>query len=64
MSKHDHHSCEHEVKYCKKCDVAYCTKCGKEWYVQQYSYYPYGTTYTTGDPTWTITTGSSSGHAH
>ena len=32
MSKHDKHDhCEHEVKYCDKCDTAYCGKCNKEW---------------------------------
>ncbi len=29
--KHDHHSCEHVLKMCKECDVAYCSKCRKEW---------------------------------
>jgi len=23
--------CEHELQYCKKCDVVYCEKCKKEW---------------------------------
>ena len=27
--KHNH--CEHEVRYCEKCNVCYCTKCEKEW---------------------------------
>ena len=41
-TKHDHHNCEHQVRYCKVCDVAYCVKCGKEWEVPQprYWYYP------------------------
>jgi hypothetical protein len=64
MSKHDHHCCEHEVKYCKVCDVAYCVKCGKEWKEQSiWHYAPYGitpnVTYTTG-----MSSGTSSGHAH
>jgi hypothetical protein len=28
---HNHCHCEHDLKYCEKCDVVYCTKCGKEW---------------------------------
>ena len=24
-------ACEHEFKYCKKCDVVYCEKCKSEW---------------------------------
>ena len=24
-------NCEHEFKYCKKCDVVYCEKCKGEW---------------------------------
>ena len=27
--KHDH--CLHVIKHCALCDLAYCTKCGKEW---------------------------------
>ena len=30
--KHEHKAeCEHEISYCKKCDVVECKKCGKEW---------------------------------
>ena len=66
MNHHDHHDCDHEVKYCKKCDVAYCVKCGKEWIVQSIWYYPpYTYTWGTSDPlTVTTTSGSSSGHVH
>jgi hypothetical protein len=28
---HDHHECDHNLKYCKQCRVVYCTKCSKEW---------------------------------
>jgi hypothetical protein len=28
---HKHVHCEHEVQYCKVCDVCYCAKCGMEW---------------------------------
>jgi hypothetical protein len=35
MSYHSHFvyrkECEHEVNYCKKCNVCFCKKCGKEW---------------------------------
>ena len=39
-NQHEHLECEHEVKYCKKCDVAYCVKCGREWTGSK-EYYPY-----------------------
>ena len=41
MSQHTHESCEHELKYCKKCAVVYCDKCKKEWNDHIPSYYPY-----------------------
>ena len=44
---HEHEECEHQLKYCKVCDVVYCTKCKKEW---GQSHYTWG--YTT--PTYTI----------
>lgn len=28
---HDHKECEHELKYCSKCDTVYCEICCKEW---------------------------------
>lgn len=28
---HEHKECQHELKYCTKCDVVYCDKCNKEW---------------------------------
>lgn len=28
---HEHKSCDHDVKYCAHCDVAYCEKCNTEW---------------------------------
>ena len=45
---HKHHDCDHEVKYCARCDVAYCTKCAKEWsaksvWVNPYTWKPYTT---------------------
>jgi len=36
---HQHfHMCEHNVKYCAVCDVAYCTMCGKEWHTYNYNW--------------------------
>jgi hypothetical protein len=38
--RHDH--CEHDLKYCEKCDVVYCLKCDKEWGGHYcHSWYPY-----------------------
>lgn len=33
VNKHEHReeTCDHDVRYCKHCDVCYCTKCQKEW---------------------------------
>lgn len=31
MATHTHFTCEHELKFCKECDIPYCGKCGKEW---------------------------------
>ncbi len=31
MANHTHFTCEHELKFCKECDVPFCGKCGKEW---------------------------------
>jgi len=40
---HAHVVCNHELKHCRVCDVAYCEKCGTEWYRNHYtvSYNPY-----------------------
>ena len=56
-SRNHSHCCEHEVKYCKVCDVAYCVKCGKEWKYQHIWYYPYYTW--TSNPTITVSTSDS-----
>ncbi len=43
MNKHLHNECEHNLKFCKKCNVVYCAKCKKEWndHVPNYfQYYP------------------------
>lgn len=44
---HTHNDCKHDLKVCEHCDVAYCTKCKKEWgnhqhvnYVPAYPVYP------------------------
>ena len=43
---HNHIKCEHDVKYCEVCDVAYCEKCGKQWHSYTMTYtYPTFTVY-------------------
>jgi hypothetical protein len=32
MGKHDHASCEHDVSWCRHCDVIYCQSCDMQWY--------------------------------
>ena len=63
---HEHDVCEHELKYCKICDVVYCENCKKEWkyYIAWYNQ-PYKVTYTDehGTPG-TYTTRTSTGHSH
>jgi hypothetical protein len=53
---HEHYECEHEIKYCSKCDVCYCTKCHKEWiFYHPYVYpqtYPFTITYANGTQTY------------
>jgi len=41
---HNHNHCEHEVKHCRQCNVAYCAKCGEEW--------GRGLSYVTTTPSW------------
>ena len=41
---HEHDRCEHELKYCKICDVVYCEKCYKEW-IMKITYVNYPTVY-------------------
>lgn len=31
MHDHKYNGCEHKIEYCSHCDVAYCTKCSREW---------------------------------
>jgi len=42
---HDHH-CAHVLLYCSSCDVAYCSRCSREWGKYTNWHYPY-TTWTT-----------------
>lgn len=48
---HEHIQCEHEIKYCRVCDVCYCEKCKKQWYSYNITYTPYTTTWI-GDGTY------------
>lgn len=41
-NKHEHTVCNHDVKYCNRCDVCYCELCGKEWCYYKITY---GSTY-------------------
>jgi hypothetical protein len=54
---HMYCGCEHDVVYCKICDVAYCRKCGKEWKSSYWSIYTgtSGTINTIPKGTWTNT---------
>mgnify|MGYP001568647673 CR=1 FL=1 len=39
---HEHlKTCEHTVKYCAVCDVAYCETCNKEWTSRTNKYPPH-----------------------
>ena len=51
MSKHDNciAECNHNVKYCDKCDEVYCEKCTTTWTTDPCGlnhYYPYTWTFT------------------
>ncbi len=50
MDMHKHKVCEHEIKYCNVCDIAYCEKCGKQWYAYTITYTPYTTYVGTENP--------------
>lgn len=39
---HEHNECDHDLKYCAKCDVVYCAKCKREWSGHQHSIAWYG----------------------
>jgi hypothetical protein len=36
---HMHNHCDHDPKYCGKCEMVYCTKCPKTWLDKAYPYY-------------------------
>jgi hypothetical protein len=62
---HEHIQCEHEIKYCKVCDVCYCEKCSKQWH--SYNITTYSPYITYGDGTIDWQTGTSiiyNGHVH
>ena len=46
---HKHTECEHELKFCSKCDIVYCEICKTEWkhytmtFSQPYMQYTDGT---------------------
>jgi len=40
---HEHKDCKHKLEYCHVCDVAYCTKCEKEWFAKPKYKVWYGT---------------------
>ena len=46
---HEHPECDHDLEYCSKCDVVYCTKCKREWGGHNHNWYPYTWT----GPIWT-----------
>lgn len=54
---HQHHHCNHVLVYCEDCDLAYCSKCHKEW-GQNIFWTSMGTT-TIGD--YTVTTSDATG---
>jgi hypothetical protein len=37
---HEHCHCDHDLKYCEKCKVVFCKKCGQEWYENSIHIYP------------------------
>lgn len=51
--KHDH--CDHDLRLCGQCDIAYCAKCSKEWGAQCHLYH-YPVTWTYTQPTYPGTT--------
>lgn len=51
MEMHEHKECEHEIKYCKICDVCYCEKCNKQWSTYKVFYNQPSTTWI-GDRTY------------
>ena len=58
-TKHEHKTCQHELKHCSKCDIVYCEGCSKEWTLFANSCW----TYTPYNGTTEITAGNSSTHS-
>ena len=60
MHIHNDGTCKHDLRVCADCGNVYCSKCGREWFKEQFSYI-YGTSYVgTANPptiTWTDNTG-------
>lgn len=59
---HGHSHCDHEMAYCPICDVAYCTKCGREWGRRNTWYYTYPVWTQYG--TYTVSASNDSSHQH
>lgn len=68
---HNHLHCRHTVLVCNHCDVAYCTKCSKEWGGYKASWWPTWSTWpnvatggTASDPYYGKVSFSTGGHTH
>lgn len=63
MPAHGHHGCHHVLAHCRECDVAYCTKCSREWgghrsYRPSPGYpYPWFPSYVAGSPNRSVSAG-------
>ncbi|KKN54899.1 hypothetical protein LCGC14_0587920 [marine sediment metagenome] len=52
MKKHEHHDCEHIMKFCKPCNEAYCGKCDAVWASEPCTLSHYPWIYNTPTITW------------
>ena len=49
--EHKQHQCEHEhMAYCRRCDVAYCEDCNREWKKPEPIRYSYTLPYKSFEP--------------
>lgn len=48
---HNHSECQHCLHHCSICDVVYCCKCNKQWFLNCYTYIN-GTSNPTTNPIW------------
>jgi hypothetical protein len=70
MHIHTNNDCQHDLRVCATCGDAYCTKCGKTWFREQFScppnypYIYYGQPYTITTDTKTYGDTSRTYHAH